>query len=114
MNAVQKFKDVKSITTKANNEGVSMPPSLPAANTHRQIQFLGRIQIKRRTHLARVYCKEPSLLRLITALLCETSQDWETEKLHQHANTTLSFFLILVHFTGRVLRVLFLYLSKSG
>ena len=84
-----------------------MPPSLPAANTHRQIQFLGRIQIKRRTHLARVYCKEPSLLRLITALLCETSQDWETEKLHQHANTTLSFFLILVHFTDWVLRVLF-------
>lgn len=33
-------------------------------------------EVKRRT---RVFPNEPSLLRLITALLVETSDEWETE-----------------------------------
>ena len=32
------------------------------------------------TRVARVFPNENSLLRLITALLCETSDDWETGK----------------------------------
>jgi transposase-like protein len=39
-------------------------------------------ELKRRTRVARVFPNEPSLLRLITALLCETSDDWETGKLY--------------------------------
>ena len=37
-------------------------------------------ELKRRTRVARVFPNENSLLRLITALLCETSDDWETGK----------------------------------
>ena len=33
---------------------------------------------KRRTRVARVFPNEPSLLRLVTALLVETSDEWET------------------------------------
>ena len=39
-------------------------------------------ELKRRTRVARVFPNEKSLLRLITALLCETSDDWETRKLY--------------------------------
>ena len=35
-------------------------------------------EIKRRTRVARVFPNEASLLRLVSALLAETSQDWET------------------------------------
>ena len=37
-------------------------------------------ELKRRTRVARVFPNESSLLRLISALLCETSDDWETGK----------------------------------
>ena len=39
-------------------------------------------ELKRRTRVARVFPKEPSLLRLISALLAETSDDWETGKIY--------------------------------
>ena len=40
------------------------------------------LELKRRTRVARVFPNEPSLLRLITALLSETSDDWETGKIY--------------------------------
>jgi putative transposase len=40
------------------------------------------LELKRRTRVARVFPNENSLLRLITALLIETSDDWETGKLY--------------------------------
>ena len=39
-------------------------------------------ELKRRTRVARVFPNEPSLLRLISALLAETSDDWETGKIY--------------------------------
>ena len=39
-------------------------------------------ELKRRTRVARVFPNEPSLLRLITALLYETSDEWETGKIY--------------------------------
>jgi transposase-like protein len=39
-------------------------------------------EIKRRTRVARVFPNETYLLRLITALLCETSEEWETGKIY--------------------------------
>lgn len=39
-------------------------------------------ELKRRTRVARVFPNEKSLLRLITALLAETSEEWETGKIY--------------------------------
>lgn len=39
-------------------------------------------ELKRRTRVARVFPNEPALLRLISALLAETSDDWETGKIY--------------------------------
>ena len=39
-------------------------------------------EIKRRTRVARVFPNEASLLRLVSALLAETSEDWETGKIY--------------------------------
>jgi transposase-like protein len=39
-------------------------------------------EIKRRTRVARLFPNEASLLRLVTALLAETSDDWETGKIY--------------------------------
>jgi transposase-like protein len=39
-------------------------------------------ELKRRTRVARVFPNESSLLRLITALLSETSDEWETGKIY--------------------------------
>ncbi|MSO24073.1 MAG: IS256 family transposase, partial [Acidobacteria bacterium] len=39
-------------------------------------------ELKRRTRVARVFPNEKSLLRLISALLAETSDDWETRKIY--------------------------------
>jgi len=39
-------------------------------------------ELKRRTRVARVFPNEPALLRLITALLCESCDDWETGKIY--------------------------------
>jgi transposase-like protein len=40
------------------------------------------MELKRRTRVARVFPNEASLLRLITALLSETNDDWETGKIY--------------------------------
>ena len=39
-------------------------------------------ELKRRTRVARIFPNEASLLRLISALLSETSDDWETAKIY--------------------------------
>ena len=39
-------------------------------------------ELKRRTRVARVFPNEQSLLRLISALLAETSDDWETGNIY--------------------------------
>ena len=60
--------------------------TLPAAHQKRMrtSNALERVnqELKRRTRVARVFPNEQSLLRLISALLCETSDDWETEKIY--------------------------------
>jgi transposase-like protein len=60
--------------------------TLPAAHQKRMrtSNALERVnqELKRRTRVARVFPNESSLLRLITALLSETSDDWETGKLY--------------------------------
>ena len=60
--------------------------TLPAAHQKRMrtSNALERVnmELKRRTRVARVFPNEPSLLRLITALLTETSDDWETGKIY--------------------------------
>jgi putative transposase len=60
--------------------------SLPLAHQSRlrTSNALERInqEIKRRTRVARVFPNETSLLRLVTALLCETSEEWETGKIY--------------------------------
>ena len=38
-------------------------------------------ELKRRTRVARVFPNEASLLRLVSALLAETSDDWESGKI---------------------------------
>jgi transposase-like protein len=39
-------------------------------------------EIKRRTRVARLFPNEASLLRLVTALLAETSEEWESGKIY--------------------------------
>ena len=39
-------------------------------------------ELKRRTRVARVFPNESSLLRLVSALLAEISEDWETGKIY--------------------------------
>jgi len=59
---------------------------LPAAHQQRMrtANALERVnqELKRRTRVARVFPNEPSLLRLISALPAETSDDWETGKIY--------------------------------
>ena len=59
---------------------------LPAAHQKRlrTSNALERVnqELKRRTRVARVFPNEKSLLRLVSALLCETSDDWETGKIY--------------------------------
>ena len=58
--------------------------SLPAAHQKRlrTTNGLERVnqEIKRRTRVARMFPNEASLLRLVSALLAETSDDWASEK----------------------------------
>jgi transposase-like protein len=60
--------------------------TLPAAHQKRlrTSNALERVnqELKRRTRVARVFPNEKSLLRLVSALLCETSDDWETGKIY--------------------------------
>ena len=60
--------------------------TLPAAHQMRlrTSNALERVnqELKRRTRVARVFPNEKSLLRLISALLAETSEEWETGKIY--------------------------------
>ena len=60
--------------------------TLPAAHQQRMrpSNALERVhqELKRRPRVARVFPNERSLLRLISALLAETSDQWETGKIH--------------------------------
>jgi transposase-like protein len=60
--------------------------TLPAAHQKRMrtSNALERVnqEIKRRTRVARLFPNEASLLRLVTALLAETSDEWESGKIY--------------------------------
>lgn len=60
--------------------------ALPAAHQKRMrtSNALERVnqEIKRRTRVARLFPNEASLLRLVTALLAETSEEWEAGKIY--------------------------------
>jgi transposase-like protein len=60
--------------------------ALPAAHQKRlrPANALERVnqELKRRTRVVRVFPNERSLLRLVTALLSETSDEWETGKIY--------------------------------
>lgn len=60
--------------------------SLPVAHQKRMrtSNALERLnqEIKRRTRVARLFPNQASLLRLVTALLAETSEDWESGKIY--------------------------------
>ena len=43
-------------------------------------------ELKRRARVARVFPNEKPLLHLITALLVETSDEWETGTIHLNMN----------------------------
>ncbi len=59
---------------------------LPASHRRRlrTTNMLERLnkEIKRRTRVATLFPNEPSLLRLVSAVLIETSEDWETGKIY--------------------------------
>jgi transposase-like protein len=46
-------------------------------------------EIKRRTRVARIFPNEASLLRLVSALLAETSDDWESSKTYLDMNPSI-------------------------
>ena len=68
--------------------------SLPTAHQQRlrTSNALERVnqELKRRTRVARVFPNESSLLRLITALLAETSEEWETGKIYLNMECPLT------------------------
>jgi transposase-like protein len=43
-------------------------------------------ELKRRTRVASLFPNEASLLRLVTALLCEISNEWATSKVYLNMN----------------------------
>ena len=60
--------------------------ALPSAH-HRRLRTSNAIErvnqeIKRRTRVASLFPNEASLLRLVSALLAETSAEWETGKVY--------------------------------
>ena len=68
-------------------------------------------ELKRRTRVARVFPNEASLPRLVSALLIEISQDWETGKnLPQHGLLQPAHDLMPAETTERKLRGLSLVL----
>ena len=67
------------------HEGLAVM-DLPAAHRRRMrtSNALERVnmELKRRTRVARIFPNEASLLRLISALLREIDEDWETGKIY--------------------------------
>ena len=66
--------------------------SLPAAHQRRMrtSNAIERVnqELKRRTRVASLFPNEASLLRLISALLCEISEEWLTGKIYLNMNPT--------------------------
>ena len=46
------------------------------------------LELKRRTRVASLFPNEASLLRLVSALLCEISNEWATSKIYLNMNLT--------------------------
>jgi transposase-like protein len=44
-------------------------------------------ELRRRTRVVRLFPNEASLMRLVSALLVEVSEDWETENLYLNMDT---------------------------
>ncbi len=64
------------------------------------------MELKRRTRVAGLFPNEASLLRLVSALPAETSEEWETGKRYlnmENHNLALQF-KMLKHFTEKNLR----------
>jgi transposase-like protein len=65
---------------------LSLPPEhRPRMRTSNAAERLNQ-EIKRRTHVARVFPNTESLLRLVTAILNEISDDWESSKTYLNMN----------------------------
>ena len=66
--------------------------SLPAAHQRRMrtSNAIERVnqELRRRTRVASLFPNEASLLRLISALLCEISEEWLTGKIYLNMNPT--------------------------
>jgi putative transposase len=65
---------------------------LPTAH-HRRMRTSNAIErvnqeLKRRTRVASLFPNEASLLRLVSALLCEQSDEWSTSKVYLNMNST--------------------------
>ena len=56
--------------------------------TNNGLERLNR-EIKRRTRVASIFPNEASLLRLVSALLAETSDDWESSKTYLDMNPSI-------------------------
>jgi transposase-like protein len=67
--------------------------AFPAAHQRRlrTTNALERVnqELKRRTHVAAIFPNEASLLRLVSALLAETSDDWESSKTYLNMNPSI-------------------------
>jgi transposase-like protein len=68
--------------------------ALPVAH-HRRMRTSNAIErvnqeLKRRTRVASLFPNEASLLRLVSALLCEQSDEWSTGKIYLNMNSTES------------------------
>ena len=65
--------------------------TLPAAHRRRlrTTNMLERVnkEIKRRTRVATLFPNDDSLLRLVSAVLIEISEDWETGKVYLNTET---------------------------
>jgi putative transposase len=66
--------------------------ALPVAH-HRRMRTSNAIErvnqeLKRRTRVAALFPNEASLLRLVSALLCEQSDEWSTGKIYLNMNST--------------------------
>ena len=66
--------------------------ALPAAHQRRMrtSNAIERVnqELKRRTRVAALFPNEASLLRLVSALLCEQSDEWSTGKIYLNMNST--------------------------
>ena len=68
-------------------EGLAVMPEAPRVRRRlRTSNVLERLskEVKRRTRVATLFPNEASLLRLVTAILSEVSEEWETGRAYLH------------------------------